>query len=53
MLFDLPLEQLLTYKPERMEPSDFEAFWKRTLSESRQFPLDPQYTLVDNGVDTC
>jgi cephalosporin-C deacetylase len=40
MLFDLPLEQLKTYLPTRPEPADFDAFWAKTLSEARQFPLE-------------
>ncbi|MCB0004562.1 MAG: acetylxylan esterase, partial [Anaerolineae bacterium] len=37
MFFDLPLEQLYTYRPERVEPDDFDAFWGATLAEARQF----------------
>lgn len=37
---DLPLEQLEIYKPDVAEPSDFDAFWERTLAEARAFPLD-------------
>lgn len=50
MLFDLPLEQLQTYLPERPEPPDFDAFWKRTLSEARQYPLNPRFQPVDSGL---
>ena len=32
---DLPLEQLRSYAPEVHEPSDFDAFWERTLREAR------------------
>lgn len=38
--FDLPLEQLQAFKPERTEPTDFDAFWETTLSETRAFPLN-------------
>ncbi len=48
--FDLPLEQLYVYKPERSEPADFDAFWRRTLEETRQHPLNPQFTRVDFGL---
>lgn len=44
MLFDLPLEQLKAFKPERTQPADFDEFWSRTLSEARRFPLDAQFT---------
>lgn len=33
--FDLPVEQLRSYRPERSEPPDFDAFWAATLTESR------------------
>jgi len=33
-LFDLPLAELRGYRPEREEPADFDAFWKRTLDEA-------------------
>ena len=35
MLFDLPLDQLQTYKPDRSEPADFDAFWAATLADAR------------------
>ena len=50
MLFDLPLEELKKYKPERSEPKDFDAFWARTLAESRAFPLDARFELVETGM---
>ena len=50
MLFDLPLEQLQTYRPPRNEPSDFDAFWAQTLSEARQFPLKAQFVSIDAGL---
>ena len=34
MFFDLPLEQLLDYRPPRTEPADFDDFWATTLAES-------------------
>ncbi|MDX5318193.1 MAG: acetylxylan esterase, partial [Actinomycetes bacterium] len=33
--FDLPLEELLTYRPPVREPADFEAFWAETIGEAR------------------
>ncbi|MBP1691728.1 MAG: acetyl xylan esterase family protein [Bacteroidetes bacterium] len=39
MLFDLPLEQLKQYAPPRAEPSDFSAFWGRTLETARAHPM--------------
>ncbi|MCB9143508.1 MAG: acetylxylan esterase, partial [Anaerolineales bacterium] len=34
MFFDLPLEQLYEYRPARVEPDDFDAFWDATLAEA-------------------
>jgi cephalosporin-C deacetylase len=48
--FDLPLEQLKTYKPDRHEPEDFDAFWARTLTEARAHPLNAQFESVDFGL---
>lgn len=48
--FDFPLDQLKTYKPDREEPADFDAFWKRTLDETRAKPLNAQFTPVDYGL---
>jgi len=50
--FDLPLEELKQYRPERNEPADFDAFWKSTLDESRAFPLDPLFEPVDTPLKT-
>jgi cephalosporin-C deacetylase len=52
MLFDLPLEELQTYRPPRHEPADFDAFWQRTLAEARAFPLDAIFEPVDYGLRT-
>ncbi|MEV0235514.1 acetylxylan esterase [Nonomuraea sp. NPDC050786] len=46
-LFDLPLEQLRGYLPDRDEPADFDAFWSRTLSEARELDLDAEYVPYD------
>lgn len=46
MLFDLPLEQLKTYLPQRIEPTDFDDFWTRTLTETRAYPLNANFTRV-------
>lgn len=34
-LTDLPLEELETYRPDVAEPTDFDAFWQRTIEEAR------------------
>jgi cephalosporin-C deacetylase len=41
--FDLPLEELRAYRPERSEPADFDSFWQQTLAETRQYPLDARF----------
>ncbi|WP_043620126.1 acetylxylan esterase [Nonomuraea candida] len=46
-LFDLPLEQLRSYLPERDEPADFDAFWSTTLAEAREFDLAAEYVPYD------
>jgi len=43
-LFDLPLEELIGYRPARTEPPDFDAFWRRTLDESRAVRGPTRYT---------
>src|SRR5512138_3355662 len=48
--FDLSLNDLKTYCPERNEPADFDAFWKSTLDETRKFPLDATFEQVDYGL---
>jgi cephalosporin-C deacetylase len=50
--FDLPLSQLQTYLPERVEPIDFDAFWAGTLAEAHQYDLDPIFTPIDAGLQT-
>jgi cephalosporin-C deacetylase len=50
--FDMSLEDLQVYKPERSEPADFDAFWKATLEEARQYPLNPRFERVDYGLTT-
>ncbi len=48
--FDLPLSELKTYCPERVEPSDFDAFWKSTLDETHAFPLNATFEPIDYGL---
>ncbi|MDQ2998263.1 MAG: acetylxylan esterase, partial [Chloroflexota bacterium] len=51
-LFDLSLDQLRSYLPERVEPADFDAFWQQTLADARQSPLDARFDPVDYGLST-
>ncbi|MBN1303120.1 MAG: acetylxylan esterase [Anaerolineales bacterium] len=50
MYFDLPLEQLKTYRPERQEPADFDDFWAKTLSEARSYPLQPEFKPIESNL---
>ncbi len=42
--FDLPLEDLQAYQPERSEAADFDAFWADTLAASRAKATAPDLT---------
>ncbi len=48
--FDLSLPELKTYLPTREEPADFDAFWKSTLDEARNHPLNATFEKVDYGL---
>lgn len=50
--FDLPLEALETYRPDRQEPLDFDVFWQSTLFDARSFPLEACFEPLDNGLRT-
>ena len=50
--FDLPLDQLQAYRPDRMEPPDFDAFWAETLGSSRAAGTDPEFRPVDTALRT-
>jgi cephalosporin-C deacetylase len=50
--FDLPLAELEAYKPDRPEPSDFDAFWAATLAEARRHPLNARFVPADYGLRT-
>jgi cephalosporin-C deacetylase len=52
MYFDLPLEQLRTYKPDRQEPPEFDSFWKETLAQAHKWPLEARFEPVDYGLKT-
>src|SRR5919198_5175657 len=46
-LWDLPLEELERYAPSLEEPPDFDAFWAKTLAETRSFELDVRLEPAD------
>ena len=49
-IFDLTLDELKAYHPQREEPNDFDAFWKSTLAEARAHPLNAGFERVDYGL---
>ena len=48
--FDFPYEELVKYRPVRVEPADFDHFWSSTLAEARSFPLAARFEPVDSGL---
>jgi cephalosporin-C deacetylase len=52
VLFDLPLEELRVYKPDRDEAADFDSFWADTLADARTHLLAPRFEPVDAGLST-
>ena len=49
MEFDLPLDQLRTYRADVPRPDDFDVFWAETLAETRRHPLRLRADVVDVG----
>ncbi|NQX29908.1 acetylxylan esterase [Microbacteriaceae bacterium VKM Ac-2854] len=47
--FDLPLDLLEIYAPEREEPEDFAAFWRGTVAEARAQSWPARFEPVDAG----
>jgi len=50
--YDLPLDELKVYKPQRSEPADFDAFWAETLTEARATHEKAQFSPFDCGLKT-
>ncbi|MFI7099093.1 acetylxylan esterase [Streptomyces sp. NPDC050161] len=50
MFIDLPLDELRGYRPPLPEPAGFDAFWQRTLEETRAHALDARFTEVSAGL---
>lgn len=42
--FDLPVDELVRYDPQRRAPADLDGFWEQTLSEARSHELEPVVT---------
>jgi cephalosporin-C deacetylase len=49
-LYDLPLGELRSYRPEIDEPADFDEFWAGTLAEAREHDLGLRVEPVDSGL---
>ena len=49
---DLPLDELVSFRPDVTEPDDFDAFWTRTLDEARAHDLDVRSEEVDTPYRT-
>jgi cephalosporin-C deacetylase len=49
---DLPLDELVAYRPDVREPDDFDAFWTRTLDEARAHDLGVRVEEVDTPYRT-
>ncbi len=45
--YDLPLSELVRYRPDRNEPADFDDFWQATKSEMEKYPLSTKLDAVD------
>jgi len=50
MLYDLSLDELRKYKPDRKEPADFNLFWERTIADAKKFDLNAVFTARDFGL---
>jgi cephalosporin-C deacetylase len=51
-LFDMPLDELRGYRPERTEPDDFDQFWAATLAATRERAAAPTFQRIDTGLST-
>lgn len=45
--FDLPLNELEAYRPERTEAPDFDVFWAQTLAEARAYQLNASFVPIE------
>ncbi|MFJ5195232.1 acetylxylan esterase [Streptomyces sp. NPDC088394] len=49
-LFDMPLPELRAYRPQIDEPEDFDAFWSKTLAETRAHDPAVSFEPVETGL---
>src|SRR5512133_1106013 len=49
-MYDLPVDELRTYRPEVDEPADFDDFWSAGLAEARAHDLALRVQPVDSGL---
>jgi cephalosporin-C deacetylase len=49
---DLPLDELVSFRPDVSEPDDFDAFWTCTLDDARSHDLDVRSEQVDTPYRT-
>lgn len=50
--FDLPLNELQKYFPERSEPTNFDSFWKETISEAKVLKVASKFEPYETGLKT-
>lgn len=50
--FDLPLTELVDYRPAVTEPAGFVEFWRDTLAEARALARDPRVDLIQHALTT-
>ena len=50
MLYDLSLNELRKFRPDRKEPADFDAFWEKTISDAKKNDLDAVFTSKNFGL---
>jgi cephalosporin-C deacetylase len=51
-LFDMSLDALRAYQPNRVEAPDHDAFWQETLEQARRHPLNAVFERADVGLRT-
>ncbi|MEW2164784.1 acetylxylan esterase [Streptomyces sp. NPDC007084] len=51
-LFDLPVDELRTYRGAATEPEDFDAFWAKTLQEARAHELGARFEPLETPLRT-